>query len=378
MKKIVLGIILLLVVFLTTMFIYNAIYSYDSAPLKMKELSLADSSGTYFIPEHNYAKAMDSVVIPFLDSCKVSGVLTNNGRSIAYDYYLLKNPKASVVVSHGFTERKEKYKELVYYFLKMGYQVFVPDHYGHGKSSRFNTDSSLVYVDNYNIFTNDLYHFVQKVVRPQSKGGKLILYAHSMGGGIAARAVQQHPQMVDALILNAPLMKMLNLPPDFIKDGLCRIMLLAGKGAGYTIGYRAYDWEKDSLYNSHAPATYCRARGEYWHYKVRELCSQPSNGASWRLVSVFLKLSHDVVAPENVANIRIPVLLFQAGNDNYVAPEGHYEFANQLQDIDFYHVSNAGHEIYFESDKYLRAYYNKIKSFADKIVIGQQKKEQTN
>jgi len=30
MKKIVLGIILLLVVFLTTMFIYNAIYSYDS------------------------------------------------------------------------------------------------------------------------------------------------------------------------------------------------------------------------------------------------------------------------------------------------------------------------------------------------------------
>jgi len=76
----------------------------------MKELSLADSSGTYFIPEHNYAKAMDSVVIPFLDSCKVSGVLTNNGRSIAYDYYLLKNPKASVVVSHGYTERKENTK----------------------------------------------------------------------------------------------------------------------------------------------------------------------------------------------------------------------------------------------------------------------------
>lgn len=368
MKKFIRITAVVIAVFLSCMIVYNLIYSYDSSSQKMQELQLSDTTNVFYISEKNYAKSMDSIVIPALDSCKVSGQLQNNNHVIAYDYYLVKNPKANIVISHGYTERKEKYREAVYYFLKMGYQVFVPDHYGHGASTRFNSDSSLVYVDNYDIYTNDLFQFVKQIVRPQSQNCKIILFAHSMGGGIAARAIEEYPDMADAAILSAPLMKMLNIPPDFIKDGLSRIMILAGKGARYTLGYEKYDWEKDSVYQPVAPATYCLSRGEYWHRKVRELSLQPSNGASWQLVSVFLKLSHDVVNHRNVAKIKIPILLFQADKDNFVNPKGHFTFANNAKNITFYHVNGAGHEIYYESDRFIIPYFNKIHNFVIKII----------
>ena len=38
--------------------------------------------------------------------------------------YHADNPKAVVMISHGYTETAEKYKEIIYYFLKAGYHVY--------------------------------------------------------------------------------------------------------------------------------------------------------------------------------------------------------------------------------------------------------------
>ena len=56
--------------------------------------------------------------------------------------YLAEKPKGVIIISHGFTEAAPKYDEMIYYFLKAGYHVYMPEHMGHGQSYRLTADSS--------------------------------------------------------------------------------------------------------------------------------------------------------------------------------------------------------------------------------------------
>jgi len=368
MKKITLTLLVTLVLLVIYILVYNWVYSYSKDNDQLKILTSSNSPANWYISEKNYVSDMKNQVLKLTDSLEHQGNYKNNNRTISYNCYLQDSARANIVVSHGYTERKEKYKELAYYFLKMGYQVFIIDHFSHGMSSRFTTDSSMIYVDNYDVFTNDLSEFIKNVVKPQDKGLKTIIYAHSMGGGIAARTLEENPEIADAIVLNAPMMKLIQLPPDAIKDVIANVMIGIGKGADYTLGHRAFDSTKDKDYNPTNPATLCNARGAYWHKEFQKLSQQPSNGASWKAISVFLKLGHDVVRKENVEKIKVPILLFQAEKDGYVAPEGHYEFAKHAKDIEFYFVKGAAHEIYFESDSIIKPYYSKINSFIEGVI----------
>ena len=55
--------------------------------------------------------------------------------------YLAEKPKGVIIISHGFTEAAPKYDEMIYYFLKAGYHVYMPEHMGHGQSYRLTADS---------------------------------------------------------------------------------------------------------------------------------------------------------------------------------------------------------------------------------------------
>jgi len=349
---------------------YTIRYSYDVRCDKMKVLPLSDTASTFYISERDYAGAMQHTVAPFVDSIGKTGSFTNGGHTIAYNMYLLDSPIASIVISHGFTERKEKYKEAIYYFLKMGYQVFIVDHYCHGNSSRYNSDSSLVYASDYQVFVDDITYLITNIEKPRSKGAKTILFGHSMGGGIAARTVEEHPDLVDGVILSAPLMKLSSqgAPPEFLSDPITKLMILAGKGADYALGQRAYDPALDKIYDTSNPSSYCIPRGQYWNDLKVELSRHPNNGSSWQLASDFLAMTHDAVSKKNVQNIKIPILLFQAEKDKWVDPKGHYEFADHAQNIEFYFMKGAGHEIYFEKDKIIVPYYNKLHEFIDHVA----------
>lgn len=368
MKKIITTFLIISSVVILYFVGYNQVFRYSCQPSNMHVLDTKVKTKNWFISENNYAWAMKNVVLKRTDSIEKKGVLVNNEHNIAYNYYLQDGAKANIVVSHGYTERKEKYKELIYYFLQMGYQVFVLDHYSHGNSSRHTPDSSMVYVENYNVFTSDLNQFIQTIVTPNGKGLKTILFGHSMGGGIAARTIEQRPDLVDALVLSAPLMKLTSTPPDAIKHIITHLMLAFGNDDKYTLGHRAYNASIDSLYEPSNPATLCKARGAYWYNEFQLLTKYPSNGASWKTIETFLSLTHDVVKKENVQSINVPILLFQAEKDTYVAPEGHYEFANHAKNIQFYLVKGSAHEIYFESDSIIAPFYTKINTFIDEVI----------
>lgn len=58
-----------------------------------------------------------------------------SGHPIHVLRYRAFRPRGVVVISHGFTENAEKYKEIVYYFIKEHFHVYLPEHCGHGKEA---------------------------------------------------------------------------------------------------------------------------------------------------------------------------------------------------------------------------------------------------
>lgn len=115
---------------------------------KIKQLDLSLIDNDFYINEENYSQEMKEVAEKYLSEHMQDGYLeTEENIKIYYRKYILKDSKASVVISHGLIEFSDKYAEVIYYFLKSGYSVFIMDHRGHGRSTREVNDSSLIYVN---------------------------------------------------------------------------------------------------------------------------------------------------------------------------------------------------------------------------------------
>ena len=162
------------------------------------------------VSEDNYSKTMSEEVEPYLNSIKRNGTLSSNrdGHRIYYEIFDVDNEKGSVVILHGFTEFIRKYSEIIFYFNRAGYDVYMIEHYGHGYSERredVSNELSKVAVDDFNVYTEDVKQFVDEVVLPLSSDNKLVLFGHSMGGGIATRFLEIYPDIFDFAILSSPM-----------------------------------------------------------------------------------------------------------------------------------------------------------------------------
>lgn len=57
-----------------------------------------------------------------------------------------------------------KYYEMIYYFAKAGYSVYMVEHRGHGFSERSVSDMSMVTVNSFDDYVSDLDMFIREIV----------------------------------------------------------------------------------------------------------------------------------------------------------------------------------------------------------------------
>ena len=149
---------------------------------------------TRVLQEKNYAERMQNGVEPYLAAHAEEFYWEReSGHPIHVLRYRAFRPRGVVVISHGFTENAEKYKEIVYYFIKEHFHVYLPEHCGHGKSYRLVEDPSLVYVDSYHRYVEDLL-FVARKAKAQACGLPLVLYSHSMGSSSGRQSAASVPE----------------------------------------------------------------------------------------------------------------------------------------------------------------------------------------
>ncbi len=329
---------------------------------KQKKTDSAFSLPIDIIPDESFQDFMDRKAVPFLSSIVKTGYINRekSGR-LYYEAYRPACADRAVVISHGFSESAEKYKEVIYYFTKAGYQVYLAEHRGHGRSLRETSHPNMIHVNRFSDYVRDLHIFIKKVVKPASGGLPLYLFAHSMGGAIGAFYLEAYPNTFKKAILTAPMLSInLGTLPSPFARAFGRIMIRRGRGGVYAPGQHPYDGSRDRFENS---CSACLERFLYYHKKKKSTPLYQTCGSSYSWAYQSLNACQSITRKKNCRKITAPVLVFYSFNDRMVRAKGIYLFVKNTPSAQLIGIAGSRHEIYNSSAWALEAYYRKIFEF---------------
>jgi lysophospholipase len=104
-----------------------------------------------------------------------SSFQTSDGLKIHTESWLPDEPKAIVLIVHGYAEHIGRYGHVAERLVQHGYAVYGLDHRGHGRS-----DGLRAHFDSFHQPVNDLKQDFDQI-KAQHPGKKIFLWAHSMG-----------------------------------------------------------------------------------------------------------------------------------------------------------------------------------------------------
>lgn len=309
----------------------------------------------------DYKQYMEEVINPYLELYrKQFWMEREEGKQLYCLRFQRKHPKGVVVLSHGFTENEEKYKEIIYRVLKENYSVYFMEHCGHGRSYRLVEDLSLVYVDCFERYVDDFLMF-SHLVKEENRKLPLYLFGHSMGGGIAAAVVTREPDLFQKLILSSPMIRpyVKNIPWHDIRV-MAQSCCMTGKAKNYVIGHGPYKGAKPLERSSSMRKD---QNAYYQGLRNREPLFQ-TNGASYGWLRAADKLNQYLrkCAP---GRIQIPVLLFQAEYEHLVSNKAQLQFILKLRkagnlNAKIVRVPGTKHEIFNGEKRTREAYFRMI------------------
>lgn len=317
------------------------------------------------LSENAFDNHMDQDVIPFLTSISECGYLPidaarGEAGRLYYEIYRPKHAHGAIVISHGFCETIEKYKEVIYYFTQMGFQVYLADHRGHGRSLRDTNHPNMVHINRFEDYTDALHQFVTSIVKPKSGSLPLYLYAHSMGGGIGALFLETYPDIFQKAILTSPMLAISMGPvPAFLAKALGGVMILLGKKECYAPGQHAFipgeKWEESG--------SSCKERFHYYQRKKESTPLFQNCGSSYSWAYHSLCACSQITQKKNCKKITIPVLVFQSKNDTFVKASAIKKFVHNTSTAILVPISGSRHEIYNSHQEVLIPYYQEIFRF---------------
>lgn len=123
-------------------------------------------------------------------------------------------PKALVLVVHGYGEHCRRYRHVIDALTARGYAAFTLDHYGHGQS-----EGLRAYFDNFDRPLVDLKAYVDSF-KPQYPDKPLFVLGHSMGALISLAFTLRHQDEISGLIISgAPVNADANVSPLMVALG---------------------------------------------------------------------------------------------------------------------------------------------------------------
>jgi alpha-beta hydrolase superfamily lysophospholipase len=112
------------------------------------------------------------------------------------------HPRAALLVSHGLGEHSGRYAALARDLAPRGVSVYAMDHRGHGRSG-----GARGHAERFECFTQDFERFRCEVPSLLPPGLPVFLLGHSLGGLIATRHLELHPDAGwRGAVLSSPLL----------------------------------------------------------------------------------------------------------------------------------------------------------------------------
>ena len=313
------------------------------------------------LSSNDYKANMINVVEPYISQFSDESFFERkSGERICYEKYVQPGAKSCVVISHGFSECSMKYHEAAYYFLKSGNNVYIINHRGHSKSFRMASDPSLVHFVDYRELILDFVYFAEKIVKPENPCIPCYVYAHSMGGAIAASAMEDRPDLFDKAVLTSPMMSINtgNIPKWFAVL-FTNMKVTMGHGTDYFTGQGPFDGTRDFEHSTSAG----QARYDYYFDRCLENQFMQTWGSSYTCSRELNRLANHTIQIDRCKKVKTPVLLFSAGSDNAVTDRGQRIFIDNIDNGKIVVVPGVRHEIFTADDETLKHYWSEIFKF---------------
>lgn len=293
--------------------------------------------------EKYYANAL-----PHFEEGKTGTFLGTGRLPLFYHVFQVAGSSKAIAIVPGYTENAEKYAELIYDFNQAGYSVYILDHRGMGRSARETSNPQVVHVEDFNHYVFDQQRFFQLVVSRGPEKDRFV-FAHSAGGLIAAKLLAAEPGLVKAAVLNAPLFKLNTGKFDpFLANTLATSLDWIGRGKSYAPGFSDFDPKSAKI----TPKSSCRDPLRFAAY-MKVLIEKPGlrmGGPSIRWVREVLSETDPNLIRKLAKAVKTPVLIFQAGSDSLVLPEGQQAFCASAPNCTLRRYPSARHEIWREPD----------------------------
>ena len=314
-----------------------------------------------WIREENYSEEMRTRAEPAVAQRRESGTFERiKGQPVYYEHFRVDDPKAVIVISHGFTESVQKFTESIYYMLQAGYEVWGLDHRGHGKSFRHNDNPFVVHVEHFSDYTEDLRTLTETLVKPAAGSLPVYLYCHSMGGCVGAWVIEQYPALFDKAVLSSPMLGLSfgRIPVPVVYLG-ASIMGIGDRKKGPTSPVHSFE----TVPNFEGSCDSSECRYLYYHEKRLADPTLQTCAPSIQWGKEAAKACARVCSKRQTARIRIPVLLIQAGNDTVVKNASQDLFASRTPTCELVRIPDMKHELYMTDSEVLIPYWEKIFSF---------------
>lgn len=306
------------------------------------------------------------------NSNQPSSSTTSKRLQLHYSYWQPESASAALVLIPGRIEAGHKYLELINEAIKAGYQVYVLDHQGQGSSERIDDRHQIGDVRLFNDYVADLENFIHQVIQPKTKLPLLAL-AHSMGGGILCRYLQQKPQHGIAAAIfcspmwgipTPPLPQPLALP---LSNFISQLHQRCSEQSWYAPGQGPY--QNRPFTNN--DLSQCQERYQWFRSLYQQYPAYQLGGISWRWLAQALRACQQM---QQGPVPQLPCLLLQAGADRVVSNQAQTTLWQRFtaspgwsDGSASYVLPDARHELLFETDEIRKLALAQINQFLEKL-----------
>jgi len=269
--------------------------------------------------------------------------------------------RGSILLLNGRREFMEKYTETIEELIERGFDVFSLDWRGQGLSTRMLANRHKGFIEDFDIYLNDLQRFVSNIVMPQAID-PLIILAHSMGGHIALRFIHDYPGMADKVVLTAPMIDIFMSPLSrWLANFISRVAIKAKFNHAYTFGSGDYTGEKFEGNNlTSDPVRFMET--------TKTIAQNPDlavEGVTYGWLSAAIKSTDILHEPGFAKKITTPILIISAGEDHIVSNKAQKKICSLLPNCRFTEIPEARHEILRETDAVRSVFWEEFDRFTD-------------
>ena len=310
-----------------------------------------------FLLEQDFSLRMQHEVLPYLQSRREEGRFkTSDGASLFTLTYHADNPRGSVVILHGMGESAEKYHELCYYLLKSDLSVFLFDQRGHGRSTR-EAQRGVVHVKDFDTYAKDFAEWIEALCNalPTPR----YLFAHSMGGAVAALYLERGSTVFEKALLSSPALRVRTKgAPRAMVRLICTIFCTVGRGNERVHTMKQpLPPEEETQENSS-----CASVERFEAYRKVKMSDKRLHSAkpSYAWLRAAMRATPRILRAKHLRRVRIPVRVVTAERDHLVESDAGRAFVRGIPCGEIFEIAHARHELFNERDELSHPYFEDL------------------